>query len=229
MKRTFVLGDVHGAYRALRQVLDRAAFDYEHDQLIFLGDVCDGWPQTCDCIEELLRIKELVYLLGNHDWWMLEWIKHDTIEEVWYSQGGKATLDSYHGNKPPLRHQQLLMSARTSYIINNRLFVHARILLDEDILEQSIHTLLWDRSLARKVIEYANDTTKKFTPFDEVYLGHTPVAGNKPLQCGEVFLMDTGAGWSGVLSLMNIDTKEIFASDPVPLLYPGVEGRVRRK
>jgi serine/threonine protein phosphatase 1 len=41
--------------------------------------------------------------------------------------------------------------------------------------------------------------------------------------------MDTGAGWSGFLSMMNIETKEMFISDPVPQLYPGIEGRTRRK
>jgi len=37
--------------------------------------------------------------------------------------------------------------------------------------------------------------------------------------------MDTGAGWEGVLSMMNIDTKELFQSDLVADLYPGVRGR----
>jgi serine/threonine protein phosphatase 1 len=40
--------------------------------------------------------------------------------------------------------------------------------------------------------------------------------------------MDTGAGWSGVLTIMNIETKEFFTSDPVPVLYPGIEGRKRK-
>ena len=42
-------------------------------------------------------------------------------------------------------------------------------------------------------------------------------------------MMDTGAGWSGVLSMMNVDTKEVFASDKVPFLYPGVEGRMKNR
>jgi serine/threonine protein phosphatase 1 len=49
-----------------------------------------------------------------------------------------------------------------------------------------------------------------------------------PIKACEVWLMDTGAGWSGVLSMMNIDTKEIFMSDPVPSLYPGLAGRTRK-
>jgi hypothetical protein len=28
--------------------------------------------------------------------------------------------------------------------------------------------------------------------------------------------------------MMNIDTKEIFMSDPVPSLYPGLAGRTRK-
>jgi serine/threonine protein phosphatase 1 len=38
-------------------------------------------------------------------------------------------------------------------------------------------------------------------------------------------MMDTGAGWSGTLSMMNIETKEVFCSDPLPQLYPGIKGR----
>ena len=39
------------------------------------------------------------------------------------------------------------------------------------------------------------------------------------------FHIHTGAGWSGVLSLMNIDTKEVFTSDFVHDLYPEEVGR----
>ena len=45
------MGDIHGAYRALRQCLQRAQFDDENDHLICLGDVCDGWPETKAVIE----------------------------------------------------------------------------------------------------------------------------------------------------------------------------------
>ena len=42
----------------------------------------------------------------------------------------------------------------------------------------------------------------------------------------EVWMMDTGAGWSGgVLTMMNIDTKEIFQSDRVDKLYYEYQGR----
>ncbi|MDH5598326.1 MAG: hypothetical protein OEY34_04330, partial [Cyclobacteriaceae bacterium] len=46
-----------------------------------------------------------------------------------------------------------------------------------------------------------------------------------PLQSGNVWMMDTGAGWDGVLTIMNIRDKTYKTSDPVPSLYPGIEGR----
>src|SRR6185436_6061246 len=100
MPRTFVLGDIHGAYRALRQCLERSAFDRENDRLISLGDVCDGWPQTKECIDELITIPHLTYLLGNHDVWFYNWLKYGEAEDIWLMQGGQASVDSYQGAVP---------------------------------------------------------------------------------------------------------------------------------
>ena len=73
--KTFVMGDIHGAYRALRQCLERSEFDFQTDRLICLGDVCDGWPDTKMCIDELLKIQNLTYVLGNHDMCALQWMR----------------------------------------------------------------------------------------------------------------------------------------------------------
>jgi len=93
-----------------------------------------------------------------------------------------------------------------------------------------LNVFLWDRSLARTALDlHSKNISGKLTEFDEVYIGHTPVSSGHPIQGGEVWLMDTGAGWSGVLSMMNVDTKEVFLSDPVPSLYPGIKGRTKRE
>ncbi|MEM7039998.1 MAG: metallophosphoesterase, partial [Bacteroidota bacterium] len=67
--RTFVLGDLHGAHRALEQVLERAAFDVERDCLITIGDIIDGWPEAPECVETLLQIQHRIDIRGNHDIW----------------------------------------------------------------------------------------------------------------------------------------------------------------
>lgn len=229
MGRQFVMGDIHGAYRALKQCLERSAFDYAVDELIFLGDVCDGWPDTKPCIDELLRIEHLTFILGNHDWWMLKWMKTGWVGEMWYDQGGKATITSY-GNEPvPEEHVALIESAN-HFVIRERgtLFVHAGIRENVDIKYQNTDTFLWDRSLVMHALEHYDNPEKRLTPFETIYVGHTPIKGNKPMKACEVWLMDTGAGWSGVLSMMDLRNGEIFTSDPVPSLYPGITGRTKK-
>jgi serine/threonine protein phosphatase 1 len=70
----------------------------------------------------------------------------------------------------------------------------------------------------------------QLTTFREVYVGHTTTtrAGFfKPTQRCEVWNMDQGAGWEGWLSVMDVDTKEVWMSDPVAELYPAFSARRR--
>jgi serine/threonine protein phosphatase 1 len=228
MGKTFVMGDIHGAFKALKQCLNRSSFDYVSDHLIFLGDVTDGWPETRECVDELLAINNLTYIFGNHDFWALEWMQSGFKEDIWLDQGGRATVNSYKGGVPK-EHIKLLEESKPYLILDNRLFVHAGIDPFTSIDEQSLTTFMWDRNLARVALEfYDKKIDKRLTSFDEVYIGHTPITALAPMKACEVWLMDTGAGWSGVLSMMNIDTKEVFTSDPVPQLYPGFTGRKKR-
>jgi serine/threonine protein phosphatase 1 len=227
MAQTYVIGDIHGAYRALLQCLERSAFDYAEDHLICLGDVCDGWPETRQSINELLQIKNLTYVLGNHDVWAIQWMKTNSAENLWESQGGAATIESYKDGVPP-SHISLLEKAKLYFVSGDKLFVHAGITPGIEMERQDLTTLLWDRSLVRKAWElFQNNESRQLTQFEEVYVGHTPVMHPQPVRSCEIWMMDTGAGWSGVLSLMNVNTKEVFTSDPVPSLYPGVVGRRR--
>jgi serine/threonine protein phosphatase 1 len=228
MSRTFVIGDIHGAHKALVQCLQRSSFNYETDHLICLGDVCDGWPETQLAIDELLRLKNLTYILGNHDFWTLEWMRDGFADDVWLEQGGQATINSY-SEKVPAAHRQFLENALPYFKRNNNLFVHAGIDPLTPVEHQSIQTFLWDRKFAQTAhLLHSKSAHGNLTGFDNVYIGHTPIAAPPKRMC-EVWFMDTGAGWSGKLSMMNIATNEIFMSDNVPELYPGIQGRKKIK
>ncbi|MFO7658968.1 MAG: metallophosphoesterase [Bacteroidales bacterium] len=228
MARTFVMGDIHGAYLALAQCLEKSGFNYKSDTLICLGDVTDGWPQVNLAIEELLKIKKLIFLLGNHDAWALGWFLTGNAPDIWISQGGKSTIASYSG-KIPKKHIRLLQHARLYFETDNKVFVHGGFDPMTDISLQTKETLIWDRNLLESAIELQEVGITKVTKYDEVYLGHTPTLNfgkTEPLKICEIFLMDTGAGWrGGVLTMMDINTKEKFVSDKVDVLYPGFFGR----
>jgi serine/threonine protein phosphatase 1 len=256
--RLLVLGDVHGAHRALVQVLVRAGFDRERDRLVFLGDVADGWFETRRCIDELLAIPHLVHLLGNHDDWFLRWLQGAAADVLWLTQGGWATLESY-GIAPvplsplelrihlsplppddaraeiPATHRDLLRRAKLWHEDDGRMFVHGGWPWHRSPhpLHCRPEELLWDRSLWDNAFHRAaNGRTRPLTAFREVYLGHTTTTRcghSEPVQRCEVWNLDQGAGWEGRLSLMDVDTKEFWQSDPVETLYPEVANARKRR
>src|SRR5437899_9640058 len=131
MGKTFVIGDVHGAFLALLQCLERSEFDIENDILISLGDIADGYSQTYECVEKLLSINNRIDIQGNHDYWTLKWMQNLSPVNEHKSQGGQATYDSYHRNDiyDPYRqakdHYDFFMNQIPYYVDEqNRLFVH---------------------------------------------------------------------------------------------------------
>ena len=232
--RTFVTTDIHGAYLAFMQVMEKAGFDYLNDRLICLGDVCDRGPETSKVLDELMKIRNLIFIIGNHDLWALEWALTGEIPSIWDAQGGAQTRESY-SNGMPEEHVRLLQEAPGYYEEGGRLFVHAGIRPELPVQEQDQEVFLWDRSLVSEAILRKNGNNEKpVTTYLEVFLGHTPTLnfeGTWPIHACEVWLMDTGAGWGGPLSLINLETKEIFQSDLVTELYAGgiFKGRNRIK
>ncbi len=234
--RKFVLGDIHGAFRALLQCLERSRFNLSKDLLIFLGDVCDRGPETVACIDQLLKTDHLIALVGNHDLWAKDWLAGNTYaEEVWFQNGGHATYESYtkNSNFKEIRERHLIeyYSKLLPYYKDdaNRVFVHAGFDLDSSI-EQTTDPdkYFWDRQLFKSAIHYhpMKKTFPEGDPYSEIYIGHSPTHrlaphfdGSKPIKFCNVWCMDQGAGWGHKLSMMNIETKEVFQSDKVDQLY----------
>ncbi len=229
MLRTFVIGDIHGAHRALSQCFERSGFDPESDRLIALGDSCDGWPDVYEVMETLAGLPNRVYILGNHDQWALEWARTGQAAPVWLYQGGEACLEAYPEGMPE-SHLQILETALLYYEEDGLLFTHGGFDPGIPLDRQGPETFLWDRELAWQAATRGDEGgTAGLTSYRQVYLGHTPTTNfgsSIPIRGGKIILMDTGAGWQGCLSLMNIETGEWFQSDPVPELYPGIQGRL---
>ncbi len=230
--RTLVIGDIHGAYKALIQCFKRAGFNPAKDTLIVLGDVCDGWHQVPECIEELIKIKNLIYVLGNHDWWCNDWLQNGRSEPVWELQGGQATKDAYI-NQPEymIKHRHFFDVAKPYYLYENKLFVHGGIppsIIQRPIEKQELWDLMWDRELYKVSKDKHNQKPNfKYGGYDKIFIGHTTTQreSDKPVHFCNVWNLDQGAGWNGKLTIMDVDTEEYWQSDNVLKLYPGVKGR----
>jgi len=236
--RTFAIGDIHGNYKGLLQCLERVKFDYKKDKLICLGDVCDGRSHVKDCFNELLKIKNLIYILGNHDDWALDWYldafkNHLSRPNYWWtSQGGNATLQSYNFGDMDKAHVELLDKALLYYEEGYNLFVHGGIgTRPELLLDLTKDTFIWDRSMVEKAVMVKpvnNDF--KFGDWHTIFVGHTQttylgVEDYKPLFACNVIDLDTGGGYDGKITIMNVDTKEYEQSDFATELYPNERGR----
>ena len=221
--RRFVIGDIHGAHRAMMQCFERSGFDREQDLLVSMGDLGDGWPDTDKVFDELLTVKNLILILGNHDLWLLKWLQTGAEPEIWLSQGGNDTINSLRNN-PAESYRNLLESARLYWITDNCLFVHGGIIPEIPLDKQDAQVFLWDRSLVMQALQSENtEINSRLTTWDKVFVGHTPTINFdslSPIITSGVYMMDTGAGWpGGVLTIMDIDTEEYHSSEKVEKLY----------
>lgn len=130
MKRTLVIGDIHGGFKALIQVLERAKVTPD-DTLMFLGDYVDGWSESAQTIQYLIELsekQECVFILGNHDLWCKLWLEKGATNPIWLAHGGKGTRESYikTGSLTQESHRKFFNELKNYHIDNdNRLFVHA--------------------------------------------------------------------------------------------------------
>jgi len=221
--KTFVLGDIHGNYKALLQCLERSKFDRNEDRLISLGDVCDRGKQVKECIDELLTVPHCIYILGNHDAWALDWAVNGKTSQDWLDQGGFQTQMSYKEGGMPKDHVRFLSQALLYFVDKNRLYVHGGFDPETSLEKTSKETFIWDRGLLQKAQQHHFAHAQyRFGDFNEIFVGHTPTQNfgkNEPQKFCNIWAMDTGAGWHGRLSIMDVETKKFWQSDKVADLY----------
>ncbi|AGC75779.1 serine/threonine protein phosphatase 1 [Nonlabens dokdonensis] len=240
--RTLVIGDIHGGYKALLQILDRAEVTPE-DQLIFLGDYVDGWSEAAQSIDKLIELSKIIkciFIRGNHDVWCGQWLNKGTMNPIWLEHGGRETIESYikTGLLTDPKHKQFFNQLQ-DYHINeeNKLFLHAGFSSMHGVTgEEYASNFYWDRTLweaallADKIPKEVlrEQSPQRFSHYKEIFIGHTPTTNYnqlEPMKAYNVFNVDTGAAFKGKLTIMDIETKEFWQSDRLYKLYANEKGR----
>ena len=241
MKRTFVIGDIHGGLKALLQVLNKLEVKDE-DTLIFVGDYVDGWSEAAQVIQFLIELSEKVkciFIKGNHDVWCENWLKTAIVEPLWYLHGGKETIDSYDifSEEDKKEHLSFFENMPLYHLdAENRLFLHAGFTsvhgVEKEIFTENFYfdRTLWELALAmnKNMDKDAIYFPKRLQHYSEIYIGHTPTTNfgeTTPMNAFNVWNIDTGAAFKGKITGINIDTKRYFQSDNLPNLYPNEKGR----
>ncbi len=172
--RVYAVGDIHGQYDLLRRIRrliseDADASSRGRNVAVYLGDYIDRGPGSREVIETMLNEPlsgfEEIFLKGNHEDFMLEFMDDPSIGEPWYINGGDATLASYGigrtaikegaarfsnvrdelRRKLPVEHMAFLRDLEMFHVEGDYVFVHAGIRPGRRIEEQRARDLLWIR------------------------------------------------------------------------------------
>lgn len=239
--RRFVIGDIHSGLKALKQLLERAEVTTE-DHLIFLGDYVDSWSEAFETVEFLLSLKEThncTFIRGNHDELCRTWMLTGKENPQWLAHGGAATRDSYlkAGKENWGSHLEFYAALENTFLDeDNRLYLHAGFTNLKGIEYEYFDQLFyWDRTLWElskaldpRLTPTDSNFPKRLTHYKEIFIGHTPLSKKGhaiPNKGANVWNVDTGAAFKGPLTILNVETKEYWQSDPVHTFYPGESGR----
>lgn len=240
--RTLVVGDIHGGYKGLVQVIERAKVTPD-DHVVFLGDYADGWSQTPEVFNFLISFEkthQVTFIKGNHDDLCRQFLSGKTMPEQWFIHGGKATFEAYQSIDSQIKKLHLEFISRMKvYLLDtqNRLFLHAGFThlrgVENEYFQENF---FWDRTLWETALAVSKDTLselffpKRLQLYKEIFIGHTPTLNfgeTIPMHRNGVWNVDTGAAFGGKITIMDIETKEFWQSDALKTLYPNEKGRVK--
>lgn len=220
--RIYAVGDVHGRADLLKHVLARIDAHTAQNPVIrpvhlFIGDYIDRGPDSRDVLDLLIGTSdnhEAVFLKGNHEAFLLDFLENPSVLQTWGRNGGLETLMSY-GLKPtlkanasavqsdfadalgqalPKRHLDFLRNLASSFTCGDYFFAHAGVRPGVPLSAQREQDLLWIRD------EFL---------LHEKSFGKTIVHGHTPVREIDIrsnrINIDTGAYVTGRLSCLVIE------------------------
>ncbi|MGK7874114.1 MAG: metallophosphoesterase family protein [Xenococcaceae cyanobacterium] len=189
--RQIVIGDVHGHYNALIQLLEAIAPGND-DKVYFLGDLIDRGPQSSQVVEFVIQ-NNYQCLRGNHEEMLLDVLGNgkisDEMFQAWLYSGGHSTVASYD-NKIPQEHIDWMKTLPNYLDLGDIWLVHAGVHPQMPIEEQTSEQFCWIRS------EFHSMTEPYFA--DKLIItGHTITFTLPGVKSGKIA---SGPGW------LNIET-----------------------
>lgn len=214
--RIFTIGDIHGCYTQLVDLVESEIQLTIHDKLIFLGDYIDRGPDSKLVIDYILNLQyngfDIITLMGNHEAMLLDAYENNSAKFKWILNGGSETLKSFNIDsivKLAPQYIYFFRNLKPYYELNNFLFVHAGF---NDSIENPFsdnYAMLW-----RSKKQYYNPLLIDKT----IIHGHSPVfitvTQNQVLNKSNVINLDGGCVYTkahyGKLIALEIKTRTIL-------------------
>ena len=222
-RRVLAIGDIHGHFSKLLNLIHKVNFDPQQDFLILLGDYIDRGDENMRCLRwamEMSQKPNVVALRGNHEQMMLFYYLLGGSEgSIWLPNGGslsKRELDIWLQREPDALKKCLdFIDQRPLYhqmFINDKeyIFVHAGLKPGVPLEQQTDESLLWIRT------EFYHN----YTGSAQVICGHSPTAYLIPDRYypirlkNHITIIDTGSFLPrGKISCLDVISDQIWQSD----------------
>lgn len=221
-----VVGDIHGQLKCLKRLVNQfedsvQRYESSQEQMVFLGDYVDRGLEVRGVLDYLIELRSrrnCVFLRGNHEQVLLEFLGDPDAGKEWIRIGGLETLASYgvgidfrrrasidwlqvhdqFGSSFPEEHKEFLESTEFCHSAGDFFFAHAGIDPTRSFSDQSTRDLL---SVRGKFLDN-KDVREKI-----VIHGHSHVT--KPEIRRNRIGVDTGAYATDVLSAVLIWNESI--------------------
>lgn len=214
--RDFVVGDIHGMFESLENLLSDIGFDSGYDRVFAVGDLIDRGPQS-DRVLEFLDQPWFFSIKGNHEIMLIESEHDQSMFRSWTTNnGGDWWLTTPADEQKIIRERltELPIVIEVSTNSGKIGLVHADIptgmtwkkfvsSIQKD--EELCNYVLWSRNRYRHY--RITNSTDRIEDIDLVILGHTPV--DHPIHISNICYLDTGAAYKSRKGLGKLSILEI--------------------
>jgi calcineurin-like phosphoesterase family protein len=207
--RRIVIPDIHGCVRTFRRLVLEGVVLTKDDQLYLLGDMIDRGPDSKGVLDFIFELRETGFnvrgVKGNHEEMCLRTGEGLESMEMWFVNGGVATLKSFQvediGDIP--RFYRHFMRSLPHYILlDDFVIVHAALNFNRADPFEDTEAMLWQR-------ECYVDTSR--TGGRRLVSGHNPVT-REQLEAslkGDRILIDNGCVFAGRPGLGSLTALEL--------------------
>ena len=234
MKR-LVIGDIHGEFERMVDVLEKCGFDPDQDVLYSTGDLCDRGPEPISVLDYLYALPHFCPVVGNHDFWLLGYLQQKlALDDYWLwlnCNHGDVTRKAVDSQSDEWKRNIADRISATSVVrktgdflichggfsdrvrknVDPEKFMDIPVMdLDYDTYDILYEDVVWDRSH----LYGAMNTNKVEKAYGcRVIVGHTPLKVPFVTEDGNLIAIDTGAFVPvGKMTVMDLDTGEFWHS-----------------
>ena len=221
MSRTIIIGDIHGCFDELCDLLELIDLQTD-DRIIAVGDLITKGPKSAQVLDLFINDQRFSSVVGNHDRKIRQRLRGEPVPLTKQQRDAIQQLDDDRE-----RYSQYLRSLPYMIELPNHLIVHAGIRPGVPLNEQMASDLTEIRTMG------ADPTRRKGTAWYEIYrgpktilFGHWPK--KKPKRAPFAIGLDTGCVYGGQLTGYIIESDE-FVSVPARDTYDGRRKEKQRR